>query len=146
MKRAAIVERAIDPGALIAEVQSPEFGAISLFVGTVRDVNDGRTVTALDYSAYVAMAESELAAILDEAEVNFGIGAVAIEHRIGALELGDVSVAVAAAHAHRRPAIECTRFVIEEIKSRVPIWKLEHYTDGAREWVDPIRVSGEATA
>ena len=146
MKRAAIVERAIDPGALIAEVQSPEFGAISLFVGTVRDVNDGRTVTALDYSAYVAMAESELAAILDEAEVNFGIGAVAIEQRIGALELGDVSVAVAAAHAHRRPAIECTRFVIEEIKSRVPIWKLEHYTDGAREWVDPIRVSGEATA
>jgi molybdopterin synthase catalytic subunit len=145
MKRAAVVTGAIDPGALIAEVQSPEFGAISLFIGTVRDVNDGRPVTALDYSAYVAMAESELAAILDEAEENFGIGAISIEHRIGSLALGDVSVAIAAAHAHRRPAIECTRFVIEEIKSRVPIWKLEHYTDGARQWVDPTRTIGEAT-
>src|SRR5690348_7784074 len=124
MKRAAVVTRLIDPAALIAEVQSPEYGAISLFVGTVRDVNDGRSVTALDYSAYVNMAESELAAILDEAEVNFGVGAIAIEHRIGALALGEVSVAIASAHAHRRPAIECTRFVIEEIKNRVPIWKL----------------------
>jgi len=144
MKRAAVVTRVIDPGALIAEVQSPEFGAISLFVGTVRDVNDGRSVTGLDYSAYVEMAEAELAAILDEAAVNFGIGAIAIEHRIGPLTLGDVSVAIASAHAHRRPAIECTRFVIEEIKSRVPIWKLEHYVDGAREWVDPTRAAGEA--
>jgi len=144
MKRAAVVTRPIDPGALIAEVQSPEFGAISLFVGTVRDVNDGRSVTGLDYSGYVAMAETELAAILDEAAVNFGIGAIAIEHRIGALTLGDVSVAIASAHAHRRPAIECTRFVIEEIKSRVPIWKLEHYVDGAREWVDPTRAVGDA--
>jgi len=144
MKRAAVVTRVIDPAALIAEVQSPEFGAISLFVGTVRDVNDGRSVTALDYSAYVNMAESELAAILDEAEVNFGVGAIAIEHRIGALALGEVSVAIASTHAHRRPAIECTRFIIEEIKSRVPIWKLEHYADGAREWVDPTRAIGEA--
>lgn len=144
MKRAAVVTRVIDPAALIAEVQSPEFGAISLFVGTVRDVNDGRSVTALDYSAYVNMAESELAAILDEAEVNFGVGAIAIEHRIGALALGEVSVAIASAHAHRRPAIECTRFIIEEIKNRVPIWKLEHYADGAREWVDPTRAVGEA--
>ena len=143
MKRAAVVTRAIDPGALIAEVQSPEFGAISLFVGPVREVSDGRSVTGLDYSAYVEMAESELAAILDEAAVNFGIGAIAIEHRIGPLTLGDVSVAIASAHAHRRPAIECTRFVIEEIKSRVPIWKLERYADGAREWVDPTRAVGE---
>src|SRR5689334_19805546 len=150
MKRAAVVTRAIDPAALVAEVQSAEFGAISLFVGTVRDVNDGRTVMGLDYSAYVAMAESELAAILDEAETNFGIGAIAIEHRIGTLALGEVSVAVASAHAHRRPAIECTRFVIEEIKSRVPIWKLEHYADGARQWVDPTQApthtNGEARA
>src|SRR5437762_419240 len=73
MKRASVVERAIDPGALIAEVQSPEFGAISLFVGTVRDVNDGRTVTALDYSAYVAMAESELAALLGDRSLQFSL-------------------------------------------------------------------------
>lgn len=146
MKRFALVARAIDPGALIAEVQANEFGAISIFVGTVRDTNDGRTVMALDYSAYTAMAESELAAILSEAEARFGVTTIVVEHRIGALTLGDVSVAIACAHAHRAPALECTRFVIEEIKKRVPIWKLEHYADGARDWVDPTRVSGAATA
>jgi len=145
MKRAAVVSRVIDPGALMAELHSPELGAISLFVGTVRDVNEGRGVTALDYSAYVAMAESEFAAILSEAEIKFGVTAIVVEHRIGPLAIGDVSVAIASADVHRQPAIECTRFVIEEIKKRVPIWKLEHYADGGREWVDPTgRVAGEA--
>lgn len=143
MKRVAIVTRAIDPAALIAEVQSTEFGAISLFVGTVRDTNDGRPVQALDYSAYTAMAESELAEIVSEAGARFGAPAVVVEHRIGPLELGDVSVAIVSASAHREQAIECTRFVIEEIKKRVPIWKREHYSDGTREWIDPTRV-GEA--
>jgi molybdopterin synthase catalytic subunit len=146
MKRFAVVARAIDPGALIAEVQANEVGAISVFVGTVRDTNDGRSVNALDYSAYTAMAESELAAILSEAEGIFGVTSIVVEHRIGSLALGDVSVAIACAHAHRAPALECTRFVIEEIKKRVPIWKLEHYADGARDWVDPTRVSGAATS
>src|SRR5438105_9891658 len=138
MKRVAVVSRAIDPAALIAEVQSPEFGAISLFVGTVRDINDGRSVTALDYSAYVAMAESELSAILADAEIKFGVTTIVVEHRIGALSLGDVSIAIACAHPHRQPAMDCTRFVIEEIKKRVPIWKREHYADGSHEWVDPM--------
>ena len=146
MKRAAIVDRAIDPGALIAEVQTNDLGAISVFIGTVRDTNDGRRVMALDYSAYTAMAESELSDIVTEAEARFGVTAIAVEHRVGALALGDVSVAIVSGHAHRTPAIECTRFVIEEIKRRVPIWKLEHYADGEREWVDPTRVSGATPA
>jgi len=137
MKRVAIVTRAIDPAALIKEVQSTEFGAISLFVGTVRDTNDGREVVALDYSSYTAMAESELAEIVADAGARFGVPAVVVEHRIGPLELGDVSVAIVSAHPHREPAIECTHYVIEEIKKRVPIWKREHYSDGSREWVDP---------
>jgi len=145
MKRVAIVTHAIDPASLIVEVQSTEFGAISLFVGTVRDTNDGRPVKALDYSAYTAMAESELAEIVSEAGVRFGAPAVVVEHRIGPLELGDVSVAIVSASAHREQAIECTRFVIEEIKKRVPIWKREHYADGTREWVEPTR-AGEARA
>ena len=146
MKRFAIVSRPIDPGALIAEVQANEFGAISTFLGTVRETNDGRSVTALDYSAYTAMAESELAAIMSEAEAHFGVTTIVVEHRVGSLALGDISVAITCAHAHRAPALECTRFVIEEIKKRVPIWKLEHYADGGREWVDPTTASGAATA
>ena len=146
MKRAAVVTRAIDPTAIIAEVQAAEFGATSVFLGTVRDTNDGRSVSAIDYSAYTAMAESELVRILVEAEERFGVRSIVVEHRVGALALGDTSVAIAAAHAHRAPAIECTRFVIEEIKKRVPIWKLEHYADGGREWVDPTRTDGAMTA
>jgi molybdopterin synthase catalytic subunit len=146
MRRAAIVTREIEPAVLMAEVQSREFGAISVFTGTVRDTNDGRSVTAIDYSAYTSMAESELESILDEAEERFGVSAIVVEHRVGALALGDVSVAIVAAHAHRAPALDCTRFVIEEIKKRVPIWKMEHYADGAREWVDPTESSGVATA
>ncbi len=142
MRRLAIVSREISPAALIAEVQSAEFGAISLFVGTVRDTNDGRSVAAIDYSAYTAMAESELEKIIAEAEDRFGVTALVVEHRLGALALGDVSVAIAAAHAHRGPALDATRFVIEEIKKRVPIWKLEHYIDGGREWVDPTQDTG----
>ncbi|HEX9310315.1 MAG TPA: molybdenum cofactor biosynthesis protein MoaE [Gemmatimonadaceae bacterium] len=142
MRRATIVTRQINPATLVAEVQSKEFGAVSLFVGTVRDTNDDRSVMAIEYSAYTSMAESELATILVEAENRFGVTAMVVEHRIGELALGDVSVAIAAAHAHRAPAMDCTRFLIEEIKKRVPIWKLEHYTDGGRDWVDPTRVRG----
>ncbi|HWJ39982.1 MAG TPA: molybdenum cofactor biosynthesis protein MoaE [Candidatus Limnocylindrales bacterium] len=146
MSRVAIVTREIDVAVLIAEVQSSDFGAVSVFAGTVRDVNDGRSVTAIDYSAYTSMAESELAMIIAEAQDRFGVSAVVVEHRVGALAIGDVSVAIVAAHAHRAPALDCTRFVIDEIKQRVPIWKREHYTDGTREWIDPTISRGIATA
>jgi len=146
MSRAAIVTREIDVAALVAEVQSSDFGAVSVFVGTVRDVNDGRGVTAIDYSAYTSMAESELASIVAEASDRFGVSAIVVEHRVGTLAIGDVSVAIAAAHAHRAPALDSTRYAIEEIKKRVPIWKREHYTDGTREWIDPTASHGIATA
>jgi molybdopterin synthase catalytic subunit len=140
MRRASIVTGEIDPGSLINEVGAPQHGATSLFIGTVREVNEGRSVSAIEYSAYQSMASAELERILDEAEARFGVSALVVEHRIGLLDLGDVSVAIAAAHPHRAPALDCTRYVIEEIKKRVPIWKKEHYTDGTREWVDPTRV------
>ena len=141
MKRSSIVTREIDPASLIKEVGSQENGAISVFIGTVRDVNDGRGVSSIEYSAYKSMAENELDRIIDEAEKQFGVSALVVEHRVGLLGLGDVSVAIAAAHPHRAPALDCTRFVIEEIKKRVPIWKMEHYADGGREWVDPTRAA-----
>ena len=144
MSRFALVAREIDPASLIKEIASAKYGATSLFIGTVRDVNDGRSVSGIDYSSYTAMAEAELERILDEAEDRFSVSALIVEHRVGPLSLGDVSVAIAAAHAHRAPALDCTRYVIEEIKKRVPIWKMEHYIDGTREWVDPTRPTGVA--
>ena len=137
MTRTAIVTTSIDVQALLAEIASDAHGATSLFLGTVRDVNDGRAVTGMEYTAYDAMASRELAKIAAEAEAQFAGVALAIEHRVGTLALGDVSVAIAAAHAHRRAALDATRFVIEALKKRVPIWKREHYTNGTREWIDP---------
>jgi len=137
MIRSAIVDHSLDPSALIAEVRSDDAGAISVFIGTIRDTSDGRTVNKLEYEAYQAMAETELSGIVHEAAVKFGVDALIAEHRVGELDVGEVSVVIVSAHAHRAAAIDCTRFVIEEIKNRVPIWKREHFVDGAREWVDP---------
>lgn len=137
MIRSAIVDHEIDVTALIAEVSSNDAGAVSVFIGTVRDLSEGRSVERLEYEAYRAMAETELTDVVHEAAEKFEISSLVAEHRIGELDIGDVSVAIASAHAHRAAAIECTRFVIEEIKKRVPIWKREHFVDGTREWVDP---------
>lgn len=137
MIRTAIVTHIIDAAALIAEVASDAHGATSLFLGTVRDVNDGRAVTGMEYTSYDAMASRELAKIAAEATERYGGVALVVEHRTGTLELREVSVAIAAAHAHRADALDATRYVIEQIKRRVPIWKREHYADGTREWIDP---------
>jgi molybdopterin synthase catalytic subunit len=137
MIRAAVVTRPIDPAAVMDEVRSREFGAVSMFIGTVRDTNEGRRVSSIDYSAYVPMAEAELDRIMAEASEKFGVAAIVVEHRIGPLGLGDVSVAIAVAHEHRAPALEATSFLIERIKAQVPIWKLERYVDGVAGWIDP---------
>jgi molybdopterin synthase catalytic subunit len=118
-------------------VSRPANGAVLLFVGVVRDVNDGRTVSGMEYSAYESMAARELAEIASEAAQRFGVSDIAIEHRLGELALEEASVGIAVAHPHRGPAYEASRWVIEELKHRVPIWKREHYADGTREWVDP---------
>ena len=144
MSRSALVDRPIDPSSLIAEVSGTGFGAISLFLGTVRETSDGREVQGIDYTAYTAMAEAELARIVAETTKRFGVTSLVVEHRTGTLSLGDVSVGIAAAHAHRAEAHDAVRHVIEEIKKRVPIWKLEHYADGTREWVDPTARHVEA--
>jgi len=146
VSRSALVDRPINPASLVAEVSGPDRGAVSLFLGTVRDTNDGREVEGIDYSAYRSMAEAELERIIAEAGQRFGVNDLVVEHRIGTLALGDVSVGIAAAHAHRAPALDSVRYVIEVIKKRVPIWKLEHYTDKPRSWVDPIVHRVEAGA
>jgi molybdopterin synthase catalytic subunit len=144
--RTALVRRRIDPGALLKEVHRSGNGASVLFVGTVRDTNEGRAVSGMEYTAYEAMAHRELERIVDEAADRFGTVDVLLEHRLGALEVGDVSVAIVAAHPHRARAFDAVRYVIEELKRRVPVWKLEHYVDGTREWVDPTGKPMEAVA
>ncbi len=139
---AAIVDRPIDVAALIARVSDDGVGAVSVFLGTVRDINDGRAVTGIDYSAYRPMAESEMMAIAGEVcQTTPGLR-IAIEHRVGTLAVSEVSVAIATSHARRTPALDAARLVIEALKVRVPIWKNEHYVDGDRAWVDPTGAQG----
>lgn len=137
--RTAIVEHALDVAALTAEVASPACGATSIFLGTVRNVNDGREVNGIEYSAYLGMASAEIQRIVDEAAGQFETDRIVVEHRIGMLGLGEASVAIVVAHARRAAAIDATRYIIEELKKRAPIWKREHYADGTSEWVDPTR-------
>jgi molybdopterin synthase catalytic subunit len=144
--RSALVRRPIDSAALLAEVQRSRNGASVLFVGTVREVNDGRAVTGMEYTAYEAMAQRELERIVDEAADRFATEDVVVEHRLGSLDVGEVSVAIVAAHGHRARAFDAARYVIEELKRRVPVWKLEHYVDGTREWIDPTQQAGGALA
>ena len=134
--RTAVVDAPINATTLIAEVSRNANGAALLFIGTVREVNDGRAVSGIEYQAYRPMAERELADIAAEAQQQFGAEDIVVEHRLGPLELGDTSVAIAVAHAHRGAAYAASRYVIEQIKHRVPIWKLEYYADGSREWVN----------
>ena len=123
--RTAIVRDPLQASAALAEVASVANGAAIVFVGTVREVNDGRPVTGIEYSAYEGMAARELAAIAGEAAARSGTTDIVVEHRVGRLELGEASVVIAVAHAHRAEAYDASRYIIEQIKRRVPIWTRE---------------------
>ncbi len=134
----------LDP--LIDQVRSPDRGGIAIFLGLVRDHHQGKGVLGLDYSAYGPMAEAETQKIIGEAEGGGQRARVVVQHRIGALTIGDVAVAVVAASAHRAEAFDACRYVIEELKKRVPVWKKEMFVDGTVEWVDPTAASQEPRA
>jgi molybdopterin synthase catalytic subunit len=129
-----LTDNPIDPAAIIGRVEAPVHGGAAFFLGRVRDHHGGREVARLEYSAYGPMAEAECARIVAEAERRWPVR-VALEHRIGALEIGDIAVAAGAGGAHRDEAFEACRYLIEEVKRRVPIWKKEFYRDGSVEWV-----------
>lgn len=136
MSRAAVVDEPIDVAAIVDEVSSAAQGAISTFIGTVRNSSRARMVTGLEYSAYAEMANREMNDILHEAlALASGVEIVAV-HRVGNLNVGDVCVMIAASHGHRAPAFDACRYTIEEIKKRVPIWKRERYADGSADWVN----------
>jgi molybdopterin synthase catalytic subunit len=132
---AAITDRPIDAARLLADSVSPADGAALLFWGVVREENDGRPVSHLEYQAYAGMAERMMHRIAEEAIARFGVGDVRLVHRVGMLEIGEASVAICVAAPHRGEAYEASRYVIEELKRRVPVWKREGYTDGETGWV-----------
>ncbi len=145
MNVAHLVTTPVDATRLVARVSAPERGGIATFIGLVRNHHAGRAVLRLEYSAYGPMAEAEMARIVEEAERKW-TARVAVEHRLGALDVGEVAVAVAAAAPHRDEAFAACRYVIEELKRRVPVWKKEHYADGSVGWVDPTAPGGSVPA
>ena len=127
----------IDYHALTESVRSPNSGAVVLFLGTVREMTEGRRTVALDYEGYPQMAEVKLAELAAIAISRWPVVGVGIIHRLGHLELGDISVAVAVSCPHRQQAFEAGKFLIDELKISVPIWKKENWEDGSTEWVHP---------
>ncbi len=121
-------------------VESPESGAIVLFLGAVRNNTDGRKVKHLEYEAYAPMAEKKMEEIGEEINEKWGIRNVAIVHRVGKLEIGEVSVAVGVASPHRRDGFEACQYAMDRLKQIVPIWKREVWEDGDAEWVKPDAV------
>lgn len=130
----SISSTAIDPRALERGLESPGSGALAVFVGRVRDHNEDRQVERLEYEAYEAVCLAEGEQILEEAQARFGVLSLRCVHRAGMLEVGEPAVWVGVASAHRSEAFAACRFVIDEVKRRLPIWKKEHYADGTTEW------------
>jgi molybdopterin synthase catalytic subunit len=139
-----IRSRPISLDVLIAAVSHPGAGAVATFLGVVRDANEGRAVTLLEYEAYGEMAEAELERILEEIHREIPGVRVAAEHRVGALHVGEAAVACAASAPHRGEAFQACRELIDRIKARLPIWKREHGPDGPYwvGWAD-ARCGGE---
>lgn len=133
---AHVTDRALDGRELVREMRSAADGALVLFEGRVRDENRGRSVIGLHYDAYAEMADRVLGEIAGEAVDRFGASAVGVRHRTGSLVPGEVSLVVAVLAPHRGQAFEASRYMVEELKQRVPIWKKEEYLDGSAEWLD----------
>lgn len=131
-----ITSAAIDPVARKRELTQSAAGACVTFEGWVRDVADGEAVQALEYEAHQGIAEKEGARIVAEAIERFAVKVVHCEHRVGKLGIGDCAVWVGVSAAHRGAAFDACRYVIDETKARVPIWKKEHYASGATGWVN----------
>ena len=136
MLRVSITEAPIQAKDVLEGLASPQDGALLVFLGVVRDHHDGRRVRGLVYEAYREMAEETLALIAGEAGGRFGTDRIVVQHRVGALEVGEVSTAIAVATPHREEAYGASRYIIEEIKRRLPVWKLEEFEEGEARWVE----------
>ncbi len=132
-----LTDQPIDFHALTESVRDNGAGAVVLFLGTVREFTKGVQTAWLDYEAYPEMARASMAQLDADVRTHFPVTGVAISHRTGTLQLGDVSVAIAVSAPHRAQAFDAGRWLIDTLKERVPIWKKEHYSDGREEWQHP---------
>ncbi|MCM8537391.1 MAG: molybdenum cofactor biosynthesis protein MoaE [Lentisphaeraceae bacterium] len=136
MKKFRINSNPVKPEALKQELFVPEAGGFVSFEGWVRNRNEGKDVTHLEYSSYDALAVKEGLKIIDEAIERFDVVDALVEHRVGDLQIGEVAVVVHVSSIHRGPAFDACEYIIDELKVRVPIWKKEHYTDGDSGWIE----------
>ena len=133
----ALTHEPIDTAAILTQVASNDAGAVVLFLGTTREFTHGRQTASLDYECYPEMAENKLAELETEARRRWPLVGCVIVHRLGHLELGEASIAIAVSSPHRRVAFEAGQWLIDTIKEVVPIWKQENWADGTSEWVHP---------
>jgi molybdopterin synthase catalytic subunit len=131
-----LTDTSIDAAALLDGLRDTRSGAWVTFEGRVRDRNGGKAVRALDYEAFAPLAEKEGQKILSEAAEKFPIAGAVCVHRTGSLRPGEIAVWIAVTAGHRGAAFEACRYIIDETKARIPIWKKEHYADGATEWIN----------
>jgi molybdopterin synthase catalytic subunit len=143
MKRFSIADAPFDIAPLRASLLNAHAGAYASFEGWVRDHNDGRKVDGLRYEAYVALAEAEGERIVEEAIARFGVVDARCVHRIGDLAIGDLAVWAGASAAHRGTTFDACRYIVDEVKRRVPIWKHERYLDGDAGWLHPEPADGQ---
>ncbi|HEY7113386.1 MAG TPA: molybdenum cofactor biosynthesis protein MoaE [Thermoanaerobaculia bacterium] len=129
----------IDAAALVSRARACD-GGVCVFVGVVRDHNEGRATTGIEYEAYGPMAEAEIRRLVNGLAERWPQVRVEILHRVGRLAIGDASVAVVATAPHRAEAFAACREAIDRLKTTVPIWKKEFYRDGTSDWVDPTRM------
>ena len=138
MGQVVLTRAALESSAIARSVERPEAGAVVLFTGATRNRHEGAQVRCLEYEAQEVLARKALEELLRQAHARFEITAAAIHHRLGRLELGEASVVIAVSAAHRGPAFAACRFLIDALKTSVPIWKKEHFADGrAPVWVGP---------
>ena len=123
---------------ILESIRTASDGAVVLFLGVVRDQNEGRVVAGIEYEAYQEMAVSVLTAIAREAGESADTDRIAVAHRMGELKVGEVSLAIAVGSPHREEAYQASRYIIEEIKKRLPVWKKERFTDGETIWVEGV--------
>jgi molybdopterin synthase catalytic subunit len=126
----------VDSALLQNELSDERVGAVVTFEGTVRNRNEGQSVVSLEYEAYAPLAEKEGAKILAEAREKFALIGASAVHRVGHLKLGEIAVWVGVTAEHRGAAFDACRYIIDEAKARLPIWKKEHYASGATAWIN----------
>jgi molybdopterin synthase catalytic subunit len=132
-----LTRQPIDSSGLLAKASRPEAGAVVLFLGTTRELTDGRQTVALDYEAYDEMAEKQLMELEAEARRRWPLVECLIVHRLGRVPLAEASVAIVVSTPHRADAFAAGQWLIDSLKRDVPIWKQEHWADGTSEWVHP---------